>query len=220
MAIPQCSVDGCQTGVKAAGYCSRHYAQMHLTGSITPMIARECLLAECDVMFMPKRRDQRYCCGRHASKGWRLEQGKADPQTRNCSEPTCGKPFHTYRAWQRFCSPTCADTFKRTDPELTERHRTKMRTRYHTDPTVKVRTRLGRYGLTVEQYEAIFESQESACAICHSPDPRGDHWHVDHDHNTGRVRGVLCARCNVGIGHFGEDPERLLAAIHYLRQNA
>jgi len=75
-----------------------------------------------------------------------------------------------------------------------------------------------KYGITRDQYDAMLESQGGGCAICgaNAPGGKGD-WHVDHEHNAKkRVRGLLCAGCNVGIGHLGDDPERLVLAAQYL----
>lgn len=77
-----------------------------------------------------------------------------------------------------------------------------------------------RYGLLVEEYEDILEFQDGACAICHTKDP-GYHGrlHIDHCHKTGDIRGLLCSRCNTGLGMFMDDPQKLLAAITYLSQH-
>jgi hypothetical protein len=68
---------------------------------------------------------------------------------------------------------------------------------------------LKRYGLTPEAYDSLLESQGGGCAICGSTiaDSRGNRPHVDHCHDTGKVRGILCGRCNMGLGHFGDDIE-------------
>lgn len=73
--------------------------------------------------------------------------------------------------------------------------------------------KLKRYGLTPEKYAETVEAQQNKCAICfkHMDEP-----HIDHDHETGVVRGLLCGRCNRGIGNFDDDPIRLEAAIRYL----
>lgn len=75
-----------------------------------------------------------------------------------------------------------------------------------------------RYGMTVKEREDMIRAQGGKCAICGGA---GDHGrrrrlHVDHCHASGRVRGLLCHRCNVGIGYFQEDTERLRGAIRYL----
>src|SRR5437763_1948078 len=61
----------------------------------------------------------------------------------------------------------------------------------------KRRYSLGKlYGITPEQWEEIFETQGSACGVCGATEPRGGRWHTDHCHDTGKVRGILCFKCN------------------------
>jgi hypothetical protein len=76
-----------------------------------------------------------------------------------------------------------------------------------------------KFGLTVDQYTALLESQGGRCAICRRIDP-GRALSVDHDHQSGRVRGLLCSSCNVLLGHAREDPTTLVAAITYLEQRS
>ena len=71
-----------------------------------------------------------------------------------------------------------------------------------------------RYGITLEEYEHLIEAQHGRCAICGETPTRT--LRVDHDHVTGAVRGLLCHACNVGIGFFKDDLEKLRAAIRYL----
>jgi hypothetical protein len=71
-----------------------------------------------------------------------------------------------------------------------------------------------KYGITREEYEIRNEVQGGRCAICKQK-PVGD-LKVDHDHETLKVRGLLCNSCNVGIGCLGDDVDRLKAAIGYL----
>lgn len=75
-----------------------------------------------------------------------------------------------------------------------------------------------KYGITPEEYDSRLDQQGGRCAICRRlpPDSRGFRMHIDHDHQTGKFRGVLCGPCNQGIGNLGDDPERLLAAVAYL----
>lgn len=72
-----------------------------------------------------------------------------------------------------------------------------------------------RYGITQEDFNKILEQQQGACAICDTGAGEKP-WHVDHDHSTGRVRGILCHSCNTGLGNFKDDPEVLRKALEYL----
>lgn len=69
-----------------------------------------------------------------------------------------------------------------------------------------------KYGLTVEALDELKKKQQSKCAVCFSE----EELHVDHDHETGSVRGLLCGRCNRGIGMFDDDADKLSAAVGYL----
>lgn len=71
-----------------------------------------------------------------------------------------------------------------------------------------------RYGLTVEQYNEMVITQHGVCWICYIKKPL----FIDHNHTSGRVRGLLCDECNKGLGHFRENKDHLLAAIHYLEK--
>jgi hypothetical protein len=70
------------------------------------------------------------------------------------------------------------------------------------------------YGLTRTELEALLEVQGGLCAIC----GRNVAVHVDHDHATGRVRGVLCFTCNVALGQLNDDPQLFRRAIDYLER--
>ena len=62
----------------------------------------------------------------------------------------------------------------------------------------------------------MLAAQGGVCALCHRPPLAGKTLHVDHDHATGRVRGVLCFTCNNALGDFEDDPGRLRGAASYL----
>ncbi len=80
------------------------------------------------------------------------------------------------------------------------------------------RAALRRYGITPEDYDRMLAEQGGACAICSSYDPRarGGNFHVDHNHETGEVRALLCGPCNVAIGMLQEDPQRARNLANYL----
>src|SRR5688572_7331654 len=73
------------------------------------------------------------------------------------------------------------------------------------------------YGITPEAYDEKFAAQDGVCAICKSECATGRRLAVDHDHETNAVRGLLCSRCNNGIGHFDDQLPLLEAAIEYLK---
>lgn len=82
---------------------------------------------------------------------------------------------------------------------------------------------LRKYGLTVEDYISLLEQQHGVCAICMKPEPQivGSERRnlvVDHDHITGKVRGLLCTTCNVALGMVHEDTAKLQAMIRYIEQ--
>jgi len=79
-----------------------------------------------------------------------------------------------------------------------------------------------KYDLTLEQYDELLKSQDYKCAICKSSScGRKDRkiLFIDHCHNTGKVRGLLCNKCNCGIGNFKDKPEFLKEAIKYLERH-
>lgn len=76
------------------------------------------------------------------------------------------------------------------------------------------------YGITPQQYDAMFTAQNGRCAICRVDEPGSklQRWHIDHCHATGTVRGILCAQCNVMIAMSREDASILEAGIRYLAE--
>lgn len=80
-----------------------------------------------------------------------------------------------------------------------------------------------RYGITLVDYQRMLEEQNSRCAICQSPDvnrKNSEHFLVDHCHVTGEVRGLLCYKCNIGLGAFSDSVENLNSAIDYLTKSS
>ena len=71
--------------------------------------------------------------------------------------------------------------------------------------------------LTIARYEEMLAAQGGGCAIC-GEEAEGS-LHVDHDHVTGKVRGLLCVRCNNALGQFQEDPALIVRALAYLVSN-
>ncbi len=77
------------------------------------------------------------------------------------------------------------------------------------------------YGLLWEDYLELYNSQKGLCVICDQPlELFGSDRHataqVDHCHSTGKIRGLLCTKCNTGLGNFRDSPELLQKAIEYI----
>src|SRR5574343_976377 len=144
-------------------------------------------------------------------------------------------------AYCRECASKKAKKRRLSNPERTQRMYARQREYYNSDPDRKKHIKSlqrkwyqenrskqlakGRanwlkreYDLSLEDYEAMVQSQNGKCAICDSP-PGNRRLSVDHDHKTGAIRGLLCDVCNVGLGAFQDDSQRLAGAIKYLRKN-
>lgn len=72
-----------------------------------------------------------------------------------------------------------------------------------------------KFGIGFIEYQKLLEKQKGICAICKEP-PKTRMLAVDHCHDTGQIRGLLCSKCNRGIGYLNDDPERLKQAIKYI----
>jgi hypothetical protein len=92
--------------------------------------------------------------------------------------------------------------------------------KYRSRPDRKLADRAGhlkrKFGLTLEQYDQLLASQGGGCAICGAPPEPNTSLHIDHDHDTGAVRGLLCVRCNNALGQLREDSDLVRAAASYL----
>lgn len=151
-------------------------------------------------------------CVRHYSRfrGY----GRTDTLTADRPCQNCGKSMSLHganAAIQVFCSEKCRAADKRskyTATQLVERSSYGYRWRL-----------MNSYGITIEQYQRIWADQYGLCAICfRSESEIGERLCVDHDHDTGIVRGLLCRKCNKAIGGFCELIERVERAAEYMKQ--
>lgn len=90
-------------------------------------------------------------------------------------------------------------------------------------PEVRLARRLRRYGLSAEQWQDMFEAQRGRCAICEQPpsgvEGRSALLEVDHCHETGEVRALLCQTCNTALGKFRDSPHLLRRAADYVEMH-
>ena len=136
----------------------------------------------------------------------------------------CGKDFEQnpkYRQGvQKYCSKNCQAKFWRdSNPEKAKEVEQKY-VKAHPEKVALKQRRCSlkrKYGITLDDYNSMLEAQGGRCAICHQE--KSETLAVDHDHKTGKVRGLLCGHCNNVIG-FAEDKIELLeSAIKYLTNN-
>lgn len=120
------------------------------------------------------------------------------------------------------------EEFYRSKNEKYGRHgrcTTCVKTRYLSDSAKeskkaynRARSRKSGTGFTPEEFEQKLEEQNNRCAICGTDKPTSINWHADHCHETKTKRGVLCQKCNMGIGLFNDNTELMEKAIMYLNQ--
>ena len=156
---------------------------------------KTCALPGCEITF-PARTAKRFCCVEHRALA------------RNCCR--CDAPIPGAPGTKtRYCRDCEAE----------------LRRARRLDPLVKAievsAQRLAKYGITAEQYEEMNRLQGGRCLICGQAE-RGTRrgipktLAVDHDHDTGEIRGLLCSKCNTAIGLLDDDPKRARAVARYL----
>ena len=141
---------------------------------------------------------------------------------RICKE--CGKGFKLTRKHKVYCSVKCNRRGQeKIGSEWYLKHKQTVLKRQKANPNKprvqRKATLKKKYGLTLADYDSMFESQNGACAIC-----GGQQTYkllaVDHCHITGKVRGLLCSKCNSILGYVSDNVGTLQNAIKYLRSYA
>ena len=133
----------------------------------------------------------------------------------------CGVTFQPVCGGNLYCPP-CGTSRRR------EKHAESQRVWRAANPErhaiAKAGHDLKRFGMTVEQYFQLLAEQGGRCAICRTDKPKGKGktrpFAVDHCHKTGRVRALLCHRCNGALGMVGDNPDILRDMIEYLKRHA
>lgn len=110
------------------------------------------------------------------------------------------------------------------DPEFRAKEVAAVKLYYKRNPETRKNSNIRTvFGITMEDYKAMLLQQGNACAICRTEktgvaekNKKERSLAIDHDHATGKVRGLLCHRCNFGLGHFKDNPDLLTKAAAYL----
>jgi Autographiviridae endonuclease VII len=112
-----------------------------------------------------------------------------------------------------YCSSLCRERHSRI---LVQERR-----REHPDrgPHDRFRRRERKYGISRAKFDKLYDQQLGRCALCLTPLSEVKKIHVDHDHKTRKIRGLLCGPCNVGLGMLKDDPVLLERAAGYIREN-
>lgn len=99
-----------------------------------------------------------------------------------------------------------------------EKFRSRAKANYRKKPEIWLRSDLKRrYDMSVEEFATLLESQNGVCAICGKPERgKNNRLSVDHDHESGAIRGLLCNACNAGLGRFNDNLALLQKAVSYL----
>lgn len=116
------------------------------------------------------------------------------------------------------CSRSSCKTYGLANKGPTNNRRAEKYRKAHPE-RCRAAIRKWRYGITEEQWQALYTAQKGLCAICEvtfSDERKSTKAHVDHCHKTDAIRGLLCDSCNTGLGRFHDNPETLKKAIDYL----
>lgn len=145
---------------------------------------------------------------------------------KQCLEPVVGRANNA-----KFCSKKCCkkaqyarhkDQIRAKSKKWMEANKDRVKANkqayYAACPARAKSTNLRKYGITLVQYLSLVQHHDSKCALCRcsSPGHRGYSWFVDHDHGTGKVRGILCNNCNQGLGKLRDSSRLLRIAANYI----
>lgn len=155
------------------------------------------------------RRSAKYCsraCVRHPSLPHSYPSSPVELKCQQCERilPTDDFAYDrrlTYRGCRQQRCRACCKKYRQENAEAARK--------------VARRAKLRKYGLTTTKFEAMLARQRNACAICRKILKPGQH-HIDHDHDSQLVRGILCFNCNAGLGHFRDNQQLLKKAVRYL----
>lgn len=150
----------------------------------------------------------------------RKYRGDARERAKAAEQAYYAKPgvLEKRRARQR----TRKQEWRAENPELNKERQRESYARHRFDRKAKVREDL--HGISPAEYDRLFIRQEASCAICMHMEwaernGRVFDLAVDHDHHTGNLRGLLCGKCNIGLGFFRDEPQLLRRAADYIEKH-
>lgn len=138
---------------------------------------------------------------------------------RICKHCKVDKPksdFHKRKGYKDGIRPFCKDCRRKYEIDNYYKNKDNRPYCYEIDKDRKLKRT---YGISFAEYEKMLNAQNGKCAICGTTSTGSRKaFHVDHDHKTGKIRGLLCSQCNTGIGNLRDDIGLLERAIEYLTE--
>lgn len=207
---PPCSVPGCDRTTKAKGYCDKHYLRLLAHGHVFNTRDEDWGGREKHPLYKTwvgfRRGRPKTMCGEWANDFWKFADAVGDrPHRHALRRIDAKKPLGPVNwHWVEMIPlPQRAEYMRRwnaKNPKNERRYRLKKM-----------------FGITIDDFERMDAEQGGVCAICQKP-PTGRQKNlcVDHCHTTGRVRGLLCDKCNRAIGLLDENPDTINRAVSYL----
>lgn len=221
-----CSVDGCEKPHVAGGLCNMHYMRMQRHGHVIQTRPSDWGNKEKHPLYPVWISMMRYKSSDVCETWHDLWAFVADVESRpskkyRLERKDSSKPFGPNNVYWREPVSERSEDAKKAMREYMKKWREANPDRAIDNEMKK------RYGISLNDYNSMFDEQNGACAICHNEETRVDHWNkmvsrlaVDHDHKTGKVRGLLCHSCNNSLGHMHDDPSRMMQAAIYLASHS
>lgn len=213
-----CLVDGCVQPQKATGLCGMHYARKRKHGTTDDRPKsyvrqpREKQCVDCGADFETTGHNTKRCeaCQLVAKRRWRQEYGDRNRDELN-------RRTREQRAANRDAANARAKELRKQFPERQREYQRRYQDKHRDKISLKKRAQV--FGIPVTMLLTMLDFQEYRCAICLRPVTitGASRFDVDHCHDTGEIRGILCAPCNRGIGMLRDDPVLCEIAAVYLR---
>lgn len=207
--MKHCNIEGCMKEPVAKGLCELHYRRLRRHGDPTKGRPQHWGKAEKHPLYDRHQyfKRQRALCDEWLDF-WEFVRGIGDvPQG--------------YRIYRKNVNEPLSSSNNLLKKSVSSKNKAKYARKWRAaNPDKAKNSELKRsFGITLDTYNTMLENQNGVCAICKRKDTSFDSLAVDHDHDTGQVRGLLCHLCNRALGLFKDNKANLEQAVRYLNNN-